>query len=114
MPLLGSAAMLLSFDIVPPEHDDWHTHEPLPERLSIPGFLRGTRWVAARRLRLTLWWPLVLCEHAHEPVSLHRGNDTGTCRARVGAIHALSQGVTILLALVLAFKGGMAAARIQR
>jgi len=47
--LLGKAAMLLSFDIVQeaiPEHDDWHTHEHLPERLSIPGFLRGTRWVA--------------------------------------------------------------------
>ena len=41
--------MLLSFDIAPQamaEHDDWHTHEHLPERLSIPGFLRGTRWVA--------------------------------------------------------------------
>jgi len=40
--------MLLMFDIVAdaiPEHDDWHTHEHLPERLSIPGFLRGTRWV---------------------------------------------------------------------
>ena len=51
MPLLGSAAMLLSFDVAPeaiPEHDDWHTHEHLPERLSIPGFLRGTRWVARR------------------------------------------------------------------
>lgn len=51
MPLLGQAAMLLSFDIVPEaiaEHDDWHTHEHLPERLSIPGFIRGTRWVAIR------------------------------------------------------------------
>ena len=50
MPLLGAAAMLLSFDIDAPaidEHDDWHTHEHLPERLSIPGFLRGTRWRAA-------------------------------------------------------------------
>jgi hypothetical protein len=49
MSLLGKAAMLLSFDIVQDaiaEHDDWHTHEHLPERLSIPGFLRGTRWVA--------------------------------------------------------------------
>jgi len=49
MPLLGQAAMLLNFDIVPEavaEHDDWHTHEHLPERLSIPGFLRGTRWAA--------------------------------------------------------------------
>jgi hypothetical protein len=49
MPLLGKAAMLLSFDIVPEaivEHDDWHTHEHLPERLAIPGFVRGSRWVA--------------------------------------------------------------------
>lgn len=41
--------MLLLFDVVPdaiPEHDEWHTHEHLPERLSIPGFVRGTRWVA--------------------------------------------------------------------
>ena len=40
--------MLLSFDIAGSDcrHDDWHTHEHLPERLSIPGFVRGTRWVA--------------------------------------------------------------------
>jgi hypothetical protein len=35
---------------VPPdvraEWEDWHTHEHMPERLAIPGFLRGTRWVA--------------------------------------------------------------------
>lgn len=49
MALLGKAAMLLSFDVVPQaiaEHDDWHTHEHIPERRSIPGFLRGSRWVA--------------------------------------------------------------------
>ncbi|MCE9658434.1 MAG: hypothetical protein K8R60_07735 [Burkholderiales bacterium] len=49
MPLLGQAAMLLAFDIAAEalsEHDDWHTHEHLPERLAIPGFLRSTRWVA--------------------------------------------------------------------
>jgi hypothetical protein len=49
MPLLGPAAMLLSFDVVEqaiPEHDQWHTQEHLPERLSIPGFVRGSRWVA--------------------------------------------------------------------
>ncbi len=41
--------MLLSFDVAAEavaEHDRWHTHEHLPERLSIPGFMRGTRWVA--------------------------------------------------------------------
>jgi hypothetical protein len=51
MPLLGEAAMLLSFDVAAEaiaEHDDWHTHEHLPERLSIPGFIRGTRWVSLR------------------------------------------------------------------
>ena len=51
MPLLGQAAMLLSFDVEPEaiaEHDEWHTHEHLPERLSIPGFVRGSRWVALR------------------------------------------------------------------
>jgi len=51
MPLLGSAAMLLSFDVETEaieEHDRWHTHEHLPERLSIPGFLRGTRWTATQ------------------------------------------------------------------
>jgi hypothetical protein len=43
--------MLLSFGIDPDaiaEHDDWHTHEHLPERLAIPGFLRGTRWISIR------------------------------------------------------------------
>ena len=28
------------------EFEDWHSHEHMPERLAIPGFLRGTRWVA--------------------------------------------------------------------
>jgi len=49
MALLGKAAMILSFDIAPEaidEHDNWHNHEHLPERLSIPGFRRGSRWVA--------------------------------------------------------------------
>ena len=60
MPLLGSAAMLLSFAIdadAIDAHDDWHTHEHLPERLAIPGFLRGSRWVAmgAQRRYLVLY-----------------------------------------------------------
>ena len=49
MSLLGPAAMLLGFDVAAEaieEHDDWHTHEHLPERLAIPGFRRGSRWVA--------------------------------------------------------------------
>ena len=43
------AAILLQFHITADataEHDDWHTHEHMPERLALPGFLRGTRWTA--------------------------------------------------------------------
>jgi hypothetical protein len=42
-------AMLLLFDVAEAmhvEHDDWHTHEHMPERLGLPGFLRGSRWVS--------------------------------------------------------------------
>ncbi len=49
MALHGKAAMVLSFDVSPDaitEHDNWHTHEHVPERLSIPEFLRGSRWVS--------------------------------------------------------------------
>jgi len=47
--MLGRAAMLLWYDIVPEhvaEHDEWHTREHFPERVGIPGFLRAQRWVA--------------------------------------------------------------------
>jgi hypothetical protein len=30
-----------------PDFEDWHSHEHFPERLSIPGFLRGSRWASA-------------------------------------------------------------------
>jgi hypothetical protein len=44
----GRGVMLLLFDIeaeAVAEHDHWHTHEHMPERLGIPGFLRGSRWI---------------------------------------------------------------------
>lgn len=50
MTLAGNAAMMLYYDIAPDaidDHDDWHTHEHFPERLSIPGFLRASRWVSS-------------------------------------------------------------------
>ena len=49
MGLCGNGALVLNFDVEPAavvEHDHWHTKEHMPERLSIPGFLRGTRWIA--------------------------------------------------------------------
>jgi hypothetical protein len=47
--ILGDAAVAMWCDIafeVREEFDDWHTHEHMPERLAIPGFLRGSRWLA--------------------------------------------------------------------
>lgn len=37
------------WDIAPnmkSEFEGWHSHEHMPERLAIPGFLRDTRWIA--------------------------------------------------------------------
>jgi len=47
MALLSDAVMVLFCDVAsdPAGHDDWHTYEHMHERLSIPGFLRGTRWL---------------------------------------------------------------------
>ena len=50
MALLGSAAMLLWFDIVAEhvaEFDDWIARQHFSERLGIPGFIRAQRWVAS-------------------------------------------------------------------
>ena len=47
--MLGRAAVAMWWNVAPEvraEWEDWHTHEHMPERLAIPGFLRGTRWVA--------------------------------------------------------------------
>jgi hypothetical protein len=46
----GRAAVAMWWDVAPEmraEWEDWHTHEHMPERLGIPGFLRGSRWIAA-------------------------------------------------------------------
>ncbi|MGE0150981.1 MAG: hypothetical protein AB7R90_00080 [Reyranellaceae bacterium] len=50
MTLLGQAAIAMWWDIAPAqqaEFEHWHSHEHFPERLSIPGFRRGTRWKSA-------------------------------------------------------------------
>jgi hypothetical protein len=49
MAMLGQAALVLFFDVAPDVRTElahWHAHEHFPERLAIPGFLRGTRWTA--------------------------------------------------------------------
>src|SRR5689334_15182596 len=50
MALAGSAALAMWWDIasqVRSDFEHWHAHEHFPERLSIPGFLRASRWRSA-------------------------------------------------------------------
>jgi hypothetical protein len=45
--MLGKAALAMWWDVsndVRQEWEHWHAHEHVPERLSIPGFLRASRW----------------------------------------------------------------------
>ena len=50
MSLLGNAALAMWWDIAQEhrnEFEHWHSHEHFPERLSINGFLRASRWASA-------------------------------------------------------------------
>ena len=54
MALLCKAALAMWLEIEPQHSLDfqhWHSHEHLPERLGIPGFLRAARWRALTELR---------------------------------------------------------------
>jgi hypothetical protein len=49
MALLGAAVLAIWNDIAPGGDDEfihWHTREHIPERVGVPGFLRGRRYVA--------------------------------------------------------------------
>ncbi len=51
MPLLGTGALLIWNGMEPGADADfaaWHVREHMPERLAVPGFLRGRRYVAVQ------------------------------------------------------------------
>jgi hypothetical protein len=51
MSLLGKAAVAMWWSVRPDqraEFGDWHSHEHFPERMSIAGFRRGSRWTSTR------------------------------------------------------------------
>lgn len=51
MGLLGQGAVAIWNDVVPEglgEFYEWHHREHMPERVGIPGFLRGRRYIAVR------------------------------------------------------------------
>ena len=48
MPLKGAGFMAIWHDVKPegePDYNVWHTREHMPERLGVPGFRLGRRWV---------------------------------------------------------------------
>jgi hypothetical protein len=50
MALLGAAVITMWWKVpgdARAELEDWHSHEHFPERLSIPGFRRASRWTSA-------------------------------------------------------------------
>src|SRR5689334_15418532 len=114
MPLLGSAAMLLSFDIEPSaidEHDHWHTQEHLPERLAIPGFHRGTRWIA------THGWPRYMIVYeveslatlSSEPYLKSLNNPTPWTKSMMPHYRGMSRGLCAVLGSFGVGQGGDAA-----
>ncbi|MDO9403181.1 MAG: hypothetical protein Q7T87_04035 [Polaromonas sp.] len=49
MALLGQAAVAMWWNMAAAQREafeHWHSHEHFPERMGIPGFLRGSRWSA--------------------------------------------------------------------
>jgi hypothetical protein len=49
MALLGNGALVIWNDVAPGSEDEfnhWHMKEHMPERLAVPGFLRGRRYTA--------------------------------------------------------------------
>jgi hypothetical protein len=92
------------------EIEDWHSHEHFPERLGIPGFLRGSRWLdvaapayfilyEAARFSTVSSGPYLERLNAPTPWSqrmmpLHLGMVRSLCRVRAsfggGIAHALA------------------------
>jgi hypothetical protein len=95
--LLGSAAIAIWCHIEAPlraEHDAWHSGEHLPERLAIPGFLRGRRCRAADEAAA---WPYFILYEVRDasvmtsPAYLERLNDPTPWSRKIFASCRLSR-----------------------
>jgi len=102
MALCTDAAMVLYYDIAGDnaDHDDWHTCEHLHERLSIPGFVRATRWVAREGApRYMVIYEVTGTDIARSPAYLARLNDpTPWTRAMMSRFRGMVRGFCHVLA----------------
>ena len=106
--------MLLSFDIeadAVEEHDRWHTHEHLPERLSIPGFCRGTRWIATegRPRYMVLYEVESLATLASDAYLARLNNPTPWTTRMMPHYRGMSRGLCAVLGSFGFGQGGIAA-----
>ena len=114
--MLGRAAVAIWFDSpaeAQAELEDWHSHEHMPERLRIPGFLRGTRWRAVsgepsyfvlyETARLAVTTSASYLERLNDPTPWsrrmmphHRHMVRSVCRVRAGFGAGLGQALATL------------------
>ena len=76
--MLGKAALAMWWDMAPAmraEFEDWHSHEHFPERLSLPGFLRASRWAGVDTDGFFVMYELKAHEDLSSPEYLARLND---------------------------------------
>ena len=96
MALLSDAVMVLFCDVAsdPAGHDDWHTYEHMHERLSIPGFIRGSRWVReAGGPRYLILYEVDSLAIAQSPDYLERLNHpTAWTQATMKRLRGMSRG----------------------
>jgi hypothetical protein len=100
MSLLGNAAVLIWNDVIESERDAfyrWHDKEHIPERLALPGFLRGRRY---RGHGVTEWLTVYEAEDVAvltSPAYLERlNNPTPLTRSTVRAFHNTARSICVI------------------
>lgn len=110
MTRLGDAAVAMWWNVDEvdrTEFHEWHSKEHLPERLSIPGFRRGTRWQDGDRGAFFVLYELAdhdvltskgYLSRLNDPtpwstkmMPLHRGMVRSQCRVQAASGHGLSR-----------------------
>jgi len=102
MALCSDAAMVLYYDITGDnaDHDDWHTYEHMHERLSIPGFVRASRWVAqAGAPKYLVIYEVTGIDMATSPAYLERlNNPTSWTAAMMSRFRGMVRGFCSVVA----------------
>ena len=88
--------MVVWYDNLPAtedDHDDWHSHEHMEERLRIPGFLRGRRWIAISGApRIFVMYEVADFDVLTSPAYLERlNNPTPWSRETMGNIRNMTR-----------------------